>query len=335
MTAVLAAMTGTEAALWVLLACAGLLGSAMCSGMETGFYALNRVRLAVRAATPTDARARALRAEVDHPDRVLATLLIANNLFNYFGVLGLTTLLAARGLGETTLIVLNALLVTPILLVLGESLPKEVFRTTADRVMPAILPLLRLMRWAFTLVGVLPVVLLFGRTASRLTGADREAAFARDGRARMAALLKEGAGHGVLSESQSSLLDRALDLRGAHVMDEMTPWRRVRAIPADATRIAALRRFAASGHGRAPLVAPDGSVVGVLRHIDLHLHPQRTPADLAQPPVLIEPHTSVRDALRIMSTRHARLAIVARRGRPMGLITAADLVEPLTGRLPL
>ncbi len=327
-------MSTIETVGWVALAVVGLCGSALCSGMETGFYALNRVRLAVRAGDPANRRARALRAEVDQPDRVLATLLISNNLFNYFGVLGLTALLTARGFSETALVVFNALLVTPVLLVLGESLPKEVFRTTADRIMPAVLPVLRLLRWTFTACGGLPLVLFFGRVASGLTGGDREAAFGRDRRSRIAALLKEGAGQGMLSASQSTLLDRALDLRNAVVAGEMTPWRQVATLRAGETRASAMRLFARGGHGRMPIVGPDGTVRGILRQIDLHLEPDKTPAALAVKPLLLEPDMPVGDAIRAMSVAGVRVAVIARRGKPIGLVTTADLLTPLTGKLP-
>ena len=91
-------MTPAETAAWIALTAAGLAGSAVWSGTETGFYCLSRVRLDVRLHRRGDAGARRVRDELDHPDRLLATILLGNNLCNYFGTLGLTMVLEGAGL---------------------------------------------------------------------------------------------------------------------------------------------------------------------------------------------------------------------------------------------
>ncbi len=53
-------MTPAQYAMWASIAMLGILGSGVCSGMETGLYAMNRATLALRARHARDRLARLL-----------------------------------------------------------------------------------------------------------------------------------------------------------------------------------------------------------------------------------------------------------------------------------
>lgn len=312
----------------------GLAGSALFSGLETGIYCLSRVRLSLRADRhPPDRAARLLRNEVDHTIRTLATLLIGNNLFNYVAVIGLTAMLQIHVESTLVVIALIAVVFTPVLLVVGESLPKELFRVDADRLTYTFARSLVVIRWVFTFTGILPVVMLFDRAAARITGATGSEAFGRDARGRIATLLKEGATLGVLTESQTRLIDRALALRDATVRDEMIPWRSVRCAQAAWDRAALMSHIGSSTHARLPVVGADGSVKGVLWNLDAYLNSAKDWTSLTREPARLGPETTVREALEALREAPARVGIVEQDGRPIGLITGKDLVEPLIGEV--
>ncbi len=125
-------MTPQEIALSLALLVVGLAGSAFCSGVETGIYSLSRIRLNLRASRGDDTLARLLKREVERPARVLANLLIANTFFANLGSIGISALLD-RHFSEVGVVVMNVVILTPLLFVLSESVPKEVFRVEADR----------------------------------------------------------------------------------------------------------------------------------------------------------------------------------------------------------
>jgi putative hemolysin len=319
---------------WIVLAGIGLVGSAVCSGLEMGFYSLNRIRLDVRAGrSPPERRAVILRGETSRPDRVLGTLLIGNNLFNYFGVLGVTALLEMAGHSDAAIILLNALVLTPLLLVFGESLPKELFRVEADRLVYRFARGLRAARWVLTGIGALPLVLLFGRGAARLLRAPPEDALYSDARRRIGAMLKEGAAVGALSEAQSGLVDRALALRNATVGQRMVPWEAAAAVREATPRGELARQLARTNFSRVPVLGRDGKLLGVLAQVDFFLEPHRPVSELVKPPARLSPEQSVREALQELRQSRCPMAVVFRNGKPVGLATAKDLVEPLTGRL--
>ena len=319
---------------FIALVMFGLAGSALFSGLETGIYCLSRVRLSLRADRhPPDRAARMLLSEVDHTIRTLATLLIGNNLFNYVAVLGLTVMLQRHIESKLAVIALIAVVFTPVLLVVGESLPKELFRVGADRLTYRFARSLVVVRWVFTFTGILPAVMLFDRAAARITGASGSEAFGRDARGRIATLLKEGATLGVLTESQTRLIDRALALRNATVRDEMIPWRTVRCAQATWDRAALMQHIGATTHARLPVVGADGSVRGVLWNLDAYLDTGENWAALVREPARLGPETTVREALKALGESPARVGIVEKDGRPIGLITGKDLVEPLIGEV--
>lgn len=318
-------MTPVEFILWCLLMLVGIGGSALCSGLETGLYSFNRARIALRGG----GRAKLLEREAGRTDRAIATLLISNNVFNYVGVLGMTALLEATTLAEWQVIVLNAAIVTPVLLVLAESTPKELFRRGADVLMPACVPVLTGLRLLLTACGALPIVLLIARAAGRLSGLPAEPEIGL--RQALADMLKQDAGD--MSEQQAALIDRALAFRRALVGEEMTPWDRVAHVSIAWDRARIERAALASGRRRMPVVDGRGHVVGVLDTLELFMDRTRDPRDLVVPVPRANPRTSAREALAMLRDFGARMIVVESRGRVVGIATAKDLVEPLTGEL--
>lgn len=315
---------------WSLLVLS-FVASALCSGLETGSYTLNRVRLDLRAAkTPPDWNARFLKSEIDRPARLLAVLLISNNIVNAIAAYASANMLASYS--AVTVALINTFILGPALFILGDAAPKELFRVEADRLTPIFASSLRLVRMLLTAVGVLPLVQLFSRLSEKALRLPADSA--SDARQRIALLLKEGAGHGVLSESQVSLLDRALMFRNVTVRDEMVPWEKVRVVPASAERQRVMDLVSGSAHAFFPVVDRQGKVIGVIRHLDLYVQTKKSAADLILQVPRLKPESSAHEGLAKLRQNRARIAIVEDAwGRPLGIVSAKDLVEPLTGEL--
>lgn len=328
-------MTHAETILWGVLAIVGMAGSALCSGLETGAYCLNRIRLAVRAGrTPPDRAARILQHEIDNPERLIGSLLAGNNFFNYLGATGASALLAGWGYDDAAIVAINTAVLTPIFFVFCESLPKELFRAEADRLTYLFAPALTVLRVAATVTLILPLVRAVARWASRLTGGGGEEGLALDARDRLAAMLREGASQGALSEAQAGLADRALDFHRATVGDEMVPWAEVHALSEDWERLRVLQHLARHRHAWYPVVDRRGRVSGLLHFMQVYLRPDATIPQLAVPHTSLRPELPARNALDHISRGGAGLAIVERDGRPVGIVSPMDLVAPLIGDLP-
>lgn len=318
--------------LWWCVIALGSIGVMLVSGIELGCYSLNRVRLALRAGSAGDRAARLIKSELEKPDRLLATLMIGNVAFS--ALITNATHALMKGESELRIVLVNLLVVAPLAFVFCEAIPKELFRVDADRLTyPFALPLAAF-RSLLTYTGVMPIVMGSARLVERLAGFGAQGEHLSDARQRMALLLKEGGSGGVLSESQSSLIDRALTFRSTLIGDEMIPWMQVRTLSIDWDRAKIIRFAAAQPSSRLPVVDAKGRVLGVLRQIDLHTFPDAPIENLLRRPAMLSPSMGVLEALRRIRAADAPLGIVERDARPIGLVTAKDLVEPLTGELP-
>jgi putative hemolysin len=154
-------------------------------------------------------------------------------------------------------------------------------------------------------------------------------------RERIMVLLREGARQGVMSETQVTLLDRALAMRETLVSDQMTPWGKVLKIDESMGRRRVLELVLNSPYSRFPVVTGRGGVLGVVETLDLALSPEASIRELLKPLARLPENLSVREGLQKLADDGAAMALVTAVGRevPLGIVTAKDLVEPLTGEM--
>ncbi|MCC7203831.1 MAG: DUF21 domain-containing protein [Phycisphaeraceae bacterium] len=309
--------------------------SALFSGMEMGVYSLNRVRLEILADQASYSAA-LLRRLTRDPVTLLSTLLIGNNIANYLGTLGLALLLEHRGFADWQVILLNVAIVTPILFVFCETLPKDLFAAYSDRLTYRLAPAVEAIRRLLTWTGLLPIVMGFTRMVEKLLPGSRHHAGLHP-RRHMQLLVSEGVGRGLLSDEQSVLVERVLALNDLRVVDEAVPWSKVISVKLSDPPAALFRLADRTSLSRFPVLDDQGRVAGVVSLYDALQHdPASCPpvAQLMRPAVTVEPQMPLRAALRLFQKQRLDLAIVAgREDAPRGLVTVKDLVEPITGEL--
>ncbi len=321
--------------IWAILMVIGFAGSALYSGLETGTYRLNRVRLAVLDHQGSG-RAHRLRRLIEHPTSLLTTLLLGNNLMNQLGAASLTAILELRGHSTLSILVFTTLIVTPLLFVFGETLPKDLFAAYADRLMYRLTWPLVITQQVFRWTGIALLVGLFTGLLMRALG-GRGTQRALHPRRRVEDLVKESVGYGVLSDDQSAIAQRVLDLSTRTVADEMVPWKQVMTVRRDASIETLWQLAASSERSRFPVLDEQGKVVGVLGIDEVLSYEKAVCPPLEQ---LMEPAVSIRAgepwraALSRMQREHISLVIVVdSHEKPLGIVTVKDLVEPVTGEL--
>jgi CBS domain containing-hemolysin-like protein len=321
-------MSGFEWTMLIVAALGGTAVSAVFSGMEIGLYTLNRVRLELRTGRG-DRRAQLLSELLARPSHMLAIILIGTNAANQLSAWSIAALLHGTGYGPVAAIVVDTVILVPVLLVLAEVLPKDLFRAHGDRWCYALARPLRVTEFVLRWTGIEPIVECFGRGFASMVGGNAEHKVSA--RERMCDLLKEGVDAGVLSTRQTDLLDRAIDLRERVAKDEMIPWNAVGTIVADADTTE--RRSAIDSRwSRLPVIGPHGEASGVVSVLDLDARPGVPIVDLMHPPMILTDTTPADAALRALRSHHAAIAIVQdSTGHTVGIVTIKDLVRPLLG----
>lgn len=321
----------TELYIAIGITLVGVFLSALYSGLETGLYTINQIRLDVRA-TSKQISALRLRRFIDNPTRMLAVLLVCNNVANYLASYGAARLLEETTLGPWLAILVNALIMIPILFIFGEVLPKDLFRTHTDtwtyKYSGTLAATDTLLKWT----GIVPLVSGIGHLARKILGA--ESSIEPSPRRRFGLLFKEGLEGGVLSDEQITLADRVLSMQSLTVKSKMVPWARVTCI---GDTIPSHRRSVAlreTPHTRIPVVTSTGEVEGILPVLSVLLTPNAPTRELIVSPLYVSPNTKIQDALHQLRKSGKAMAIVSTDGaKPIGIVTLKDLVEPIVGEL--
>ncbi|HBE69477.1 MAG TPA: hemolysin protein, partial [Planctomycetaceae bacterium] len=142
----------------ILITCLGIALSAFFSGSETGFYRVTRVRLEIDA-KEGQLVARGLHWLATKANLVVATVLIGNNIANYLVSLGLV-LISARILApDSQLESALPLLMTPVLFIYGELLPKFLFYQAPYRLLRLGAPVMLLCTILFMPVSIFVLLL--------------------------------------------------------------------------------------------------------------------------------------------------------------------------------
>ncbi len=146
----------------ICLIAAAFAGSMLFSGMETGGYLLNRIRLRARA-RQGDLAARRLQYSLRDAHRFIFAVLIGNNIANYIISREVTRLYSGATLwnAETA----ATLTLTLPLFLFAELIPKNIFRHHADTLMYRCSALLRLVQWV-----LFPATALLKMLFNLLTG---------------------------------------------------------------------------------------------------------------------------------------------------------------------
>ena len=192
---------------WVMLA-VGVLLSAFFSGSETGFYRVNRVRLVLNS-RDGDWVAWGLLQLTNNPSLFVATTLIGNNLANY--ITSLAIVLIAQGFfapHSHVAELVAPIVLSPILFVYGELLPKRLFLMAPNRLVRRGGPLFLLFVLIFAPVAALLWAL--GRLLQYLLGESPERVRLTLARKELSHVFDEGQEVGI-----SHLKGHGHDLRGA------------------------------------------------------------------------------------------------------------------------
>jgi len=307
-----------------------LAGSFLYAGAETGFYTLSRDQVEVDAEAGSRA-ARVVRWLLRDEAALLITLLVGNNLALELASHVGDDLVAGLGLSGGWNALLVTVLLTPVVFLLGEALPKDLFHSRPQSLTYGVAPVVvasRVLYWP--LERVLRVV---SALLERLLGLARGRSTARP-RERLARLLAEGERQGVLPERARVLAENALALRSTPLESCMTPWVDVLALPEDGVDADLRATLQASRWTRLPVVSSAGSFLGYVHQLEVLAAGEAEPV-LAQrrPLPVFDRDMPVDRALLRLRASGKRAAVVGSAAAPVGLVTLKDLVEEISGDL--
>jgi putative hemolysin len=315
--------------------------SGLFSGSETALTAVSEVNVS-RLADQGNARARLVIALMRERGRVIATLLVANNVVNVVLAVFATVIFDgmlrdAGALPAWASPVVASIASVAFLLVFGEVLPKTVAVTYRVRwALAAAYPT----RWL--LVALNPVTWLLIRLSNgvlRMFGRRPGDEDIFDiGELHAMAKMSEQAG--VIDPMEKEIVQRAAELNDTRVREIMIPRTDIQGIEVGVTGDQIRQLFQATPFTRIPVYKGDlDDVLGVLNAKEFFRHdPGRERRfDLTaylHRPLFVPGSMFIGDLLNEMRERRTHLAIVLDEyGGTAGMITLEDVVERLVGRI--
>ncbi|MBI5396770.1 MAG: HlyC/CorC family transporter [Verrucomicrobia bacterium] len=316
-----------------LLLCVAL--SFCFSGIETGLLSLNKIRLRHHARRH-DPRALMLQGFLERPDRFLATVLVGNTLVN-----AIATVIAAGaavrhwpGLG----LPLTIAVMTFVLLVVGELMPKSLFRIHPFRSsMMLAMPL----RWCAVVMK--PLTVTFGALAGalmRLAGEARDRKELFVTREELLLLAREGELGQKLSAEERTMIAGVFEMCATPVRDVMLPMAQVLAVTPQTSAAEVLRQVRERDVARLPVLDAAGQLLGVADVYDILCSDAdttaKTAADFSRPAPIVDAAEPLDRALARLRALGAPMAVVVdAKKHPLGVVTLSDLVEKIVGEIVL
>lgn len=310
-----------------------LLASAFFAATETAVFSLSPTERRRLAEEPAGQKLVAL---LGRTDALVTSLLLGRETINVALAATATTLLALLLPDRPWLPVL---LLTPLLVVLGEVTPRAVgLRYNAAFSRLAALPLN-----AFHLV-VTPLRLVFSGAVgslARLFGADATRTFEGLAEDDLLLLVDHGTASGEFDPVERDIIEAVLEFDELTVERLMTPRTEMFCVPLDIPWPVLLEK--AQDHGLSRIPVYEGradEIVGVLLLKDLLKH-RRAPLagprqlrSLLLPPVFVPASKSADDMMRDFLEKRFHMAfVVDEHGGVMGLVTLDDLLSELLGEL--
>ncbi len=315
-----------------------LVVSAFFSGSETALTAVSRARM---HALELDGNARAKRVSrlLDKPERIIGTVLLGNNLVNILASALMTSLLIKLA-GEAG-VVYATLILTLIVVIFCEVLPKTYAIMSPDRFAMTVSPVMSLLIHVlrpFTAAIDLIVRNILWLTPSRSDDdANILAAHELRGTIELSTL------EGTVAKDEAQQLGGVLDLKELQLDDIMVHRTEMETIDASNPPKTIVDDVLKSHYTRVPIWEgqPD-NIVGILHSKDLLAALGRSNWDIdsldirkiAKDPWFVPDTTSVSDQLNAFQQRKVQLALVVDEyGEVQGLITLEDILEEIVGQI--
>ena len=316
-----------------------LLLSALFSGSEIAYVSANKLRVELKKKRGTR-RSRILARWFDEPANFLGTMLVGNNIalvaFSTLLDKPLTSLVTNYlGVGgEIWILLINTLLITIVVLIFGEYLPKTLFRLFADDALYALaLPIRTLQRILWLPAKVMTgssnalLRLVFRRPAQELetvlTRLDLEN-FVNESQT----------GEEEAGQIDTKLFGNALNLHGRKARECMVPRTEIESIDRGSSIDELEAKFMETRLSRLLVVEGDvDEVLGYVHHQQLLALPQ-TLEDIILPITFVPEVASVTDLIdQSIKDQMSIACVVDEFGSVAGIITMEDLLEEIFGEI--
>lgn len=309
--------------------------SAFFSSSETAFSSVNKVRLKKFVTDGRRGSKKALQlVEPDHFDKTLSTILVGNNIVN-IAAASISAKLATEIFGGNIGVVISTVVMTILILIFGEILPKSLAREHAENYSLMISNVL------YILIQLLaPINFLFLRLkifVSRFLSKNNNLPSMTEDEIKV--LLGISEKEGVIDAVERQLIHRSMDLDETTVREILTPRMDIVAIDINLSKNEIINIFFEERFSRIPVYEKNiDHIIGVLigrEYLSCLIKYKHVKIDeLLRKPLFVAESMKVSTLLPRLQKEQVPMAIVLDEfGGTVGMVTLEDVLEVIVGEI--
>ena len=307
--------------------------SAFFSSTETAFSSISKIRLK-RYEEQGDPRAKTASFIADHFDDTLSAILIGNNIVNIASA-SIGTVLFTDMVGPELGPGVSTLVMTVVVLIFGEILPKTFAKENPDRmalraarILAFLMKVLKPLVWFFVLLKT-AMMKCVGSHNNLPSVTEEELKY----------IIEEIEDEGILEQHESELIQSALDFNDITVSEILTPRVDVIGVNRTATIEEVKDLFLTERFSRMPVYDKTiDNIVGVVSSKDFFSAYIRdnhfSLEDITQDIMFVPPKKLIGELLKDFQHSKDQMAVVIDQyGGTLGIITLEDILEELVGEI--
>lgn len=304
----------------------GMLLTFFFAGSETAYISTNQIRLEIWVRKKIKS---ALYAKhyFDNPDLFLSTTLVGNNLANIFTASYATVYLVTFWDETVTWAV-----ITFVILLFGEIIPKIMFRTFAHALILKIVFLIRIFHFLF--LPLIIIAIKLSSVALKLLGIKKTVQNSIFDKNDIVVLLNEARISGVVAEDEQKIISRVLNLPVTPVREAMIPRTNIHALEENFSILSLRKLIHKTGKTKIPIYKSTiDNIIGVVFMHDL-FEENFDKSYLIKPITYVPENKKCNELLKELRESNSSIAVVIDEyGGTAGIITIEDLVEELLGEI--
>ena len=304
------------------------------SAGETALACANRFKMQVEA-DEGKKTARLVLHVCEKYDRALITVLIGSNIVaivaSAVSTILFYNLLSSSGLLDETISLISSVIISLLIYILGDALPKTIARSIPDTISKAfVYPVYLLILLLF------PITIVFEQLTKlieRLFKVKEETQFDEEDFENVVEKISD---EGVLEEEQSDIIQSALDFADTNVKEVLTPRDKVFALDINSLDKEKLHQIIIeTNYSRIPIYENGfDNIIGVL-HIKTYLsaylrNPNVSIRRKLQKPYFVSSNIMIDDLFNGFKKHHTHIALVRDKNKKIiGMVTMDDVLEEL------
>ncbi len=321
-----------ELLLWMFVILICIFCEGFFSGTETAMVSVDRAR--IKALAEQGSKKHTLVDAILHtPEKFFSTTLLGTNIFEVLSN-AIATLLIINYLGEQYKYA-TILIMTPFILILGEIVPKTVYRYHAEQITPYLVyplkvisilfyPFVIVLTWLTTLF-----MMLLGVSSARL-----KPHATREDLENYLDMWNIDSG---LRTAEKKIVERIFDFSETEVEDIMIPLINIESLELHDHIDKAISCAQKTGYSRIPVFSEEAyNIIGIVHAFDLLTAQQKTQTlkDIMRPAPYVPNTAPVDELLKQLRTEGNSIAIVVDEyGGTIGIVTIEDILEEVVGEI--